>query len=255
MKKISILSALLLIVLFSASCASGVPQEDYDRLSEELSAVQSQMTSLQSQVAEAAALKSQNEVLRTQYETLKSQYDSVQARYEELKAQSDSWQSDYDDLQADYETLSQQYDALESEFEALQAAYEELGGNGEAGGTPVSEAAIEQAIFTLVNQERVANGLNEMTWGENVYKWAIGNSRDMERNEEIGYSDYPSWQEVFWATGYATAEEVASAALTIWKAGSQYEKNILSTGALYGAVGVHKARDIYYITYIASSFR
>jgi len=140
-------------------------------------------------------------------------------------------------LSTEYEELNKQYDILVKE---------------PAG---IDEEDIEQAVFKLVNQERGNNGLDEIAWGGNLYKWAITNSRSMATKKRLEYSEYVGWQDIFWATGYGTAERIASAALTVWKSHQQYERNFLNTGANYCAVGVHKSGEIFYITYMADYFR
>ena len=77
----------------------------------------------------------------------------------------------------------------------------------------------------------------------------------MIEQQKIVYSEYPAFQQIFWATGYGTKEAIANAALTIWENSQQYEKSVLNPVIPYGAVAVHKSGDIYYITYIAYSFR
>ena len=64
MRKITILSMLLVMALFVVpSCASGISQQEYDRVSNELSTIQSQLASLQGKLAEAELLQAQNEEL------------------------------------------------------------------------------------------------------------------------------------------------------------------------------------------------
>ena len=230
MRKITILSILLVIAVFSVpSCAPTVSQEEYDRVSNELSAIQSQVESLQGKLTEAEILKAHNEELNRQYAAVKSERETMQAKYEELSAE-------YEELNNKYEELSKQYDILTEEP------------------AEINEEDVEQAVFKLVNQERKDNGLNELIWGGNLYKWAMANSRNMATNKRYEYSDYASWQEVHWAAGYSTTDEIANGALIIWKNGLQYERNIINKVATYGAVAVYKSGEIFYITYIASPF-
>ncbi len=207
MRKITIRSMLLVMALFMVpSCAPKVSPQEYDRVSNELSTIQSQLASLQGKLAEAELLQAQNEELNKQYDTAKSEFETMQARYENLNAE-------YDGLNEQFEELSEQYNIIME---------------GAAG---IDEEDIEQAVFKLVNQERENNGLDEIAWGENLYKWAITNSRSMATNKRLEYSEYVGWQDIFWATGYGTAERIASAALTVWKNHRQYERNFLNTGA------------------------
>jgi len=259
MRKITILSMLLVMSLFMVlSCTPTVSQQEYDKVSNELSTIQSQLASLQGKLAEAELLQVQNEELNKQYDTAKSeleamqaQYEDLNAEYEELNKQFDDAKSELEDMQAKYEDLNAEYEELNEQFEELSEQYDII----MEGAAVIDEEDIEQAVFKLVNQERENNGLDEIMWGDNLYKWAATNSRSMATNKRLEYSEYVGWQEVFWATGYGTADRIANAALTVWKNRQQYERSFLNTGANYGAVGVHKSGEIFYITYMADYFR
>jgi peptidoglycan hydrolase CwlO-like protein len=258
MRKISVLLVSLVIVLFSVlSCTPTVPQQEYDRVSNELSAIQSELASIQGKLVETEALQAYNEVLKKQHDAAGSEIEILQAKYEELST--------------DYEDSSKQFDAVNSELETMQAKYEELSTHDEElneqfqklseqydiimeGTAEIDEADIEQAVFELVNEERVENGLNEREWGKNLYKWAIANSRNMATNKQLEYTEYIGWQDVFWATGYGTADRIANAALTIWKNHRYYERNFLNAGDHYCAVAVYKLGEIFYITYVADYY-
>jgi len=231
MRKITMLSMLVVVALLSVpSCAPTVSQQEYDRVSNELSAIQSQLESLQGKLAEAELLQVQNEELNKQFDAVKSEFEIMQAKYEELS-------TEYEELNRQYEELRKQYDIIIEET------------------AEINEEDVEQAVFKLVNQERKNNGLNELMWGVNIYKWAISNSRSMATNKRLEYSEMIGWQEVFWGTGYSTTDGIANAALTIWKNHQQYERNFLSPGANYCAVAVYKSGEIFYITYVADYFR
>ncbi len=231
MRKIAMLSMLVVIALFSVpSCAPTVSQQEYDRVSNELNALQSQLASLQGKLAEAELLYAQYEELNKQYDTVKSEFETMQAKHEELT-------TEHEELNKQFEELSKQYDIMTE------------------GPAEINEEDIEQAVFKLVNQERINNGLNELMWGNNIYKLARANSRDMATNKRLEYHENIGWQDVFWATGYGKADGIANAALTIWKNHRLYERNFLSPGANYCAVAVYKSGEIFYITYVADYFK
>ncbi len=231
MRKITMLLMLVVIALLSVpSCAPTVSQQEYDRVSNELSAIQSQLTSLQDELAEAKLLQAKYEELSKLYDMVKSERETMQAQYEELS-------TEYEELNKQFEELSKQYNIMTE------------------GPAEINEEDIEQAVFKLVNQERINNGLNELMWGKNIYKWAIENSRDMATNKRLEYSEDIGWQEIFWATGYSTTDGIANAALTIWKNHRLYERNFLSGVTDYCAVAVYKSGDIFYITYVADYFK
>ena len=254
MRKIAILLSLIVVLFSVPSCAQGVPQPEYDRVSGELQTIQSQLASLQDKLAEAELLQAENDELNKQFDAAKSELEAMEAKYDELSAEYDNLNEtvsgDFEAIQAEYEDLSAEYEELNKQFEELS---EQLGAVTE-GTAEISKEDVEQAVFNLVNQERATSGLEELTWGENLYKWASTNSRNMATNKRIEYSEYVGWQDVYRATGYSTADEIASAALVIWKETQQYERNFLNTGADYGAVGVYKSGEIFYITFMADYF-
>jgi len=257
MRKITILSILLVIALFSVpSCAPTVSQQEYDRVNDELSTIQSQLAPLQSKLAEAELLQARydelsklHDKLKSERETTQAQHEELSTKYEGLKKQFDTVKSEFETTQAQYEELSTEYEGLNEQFEELSKQYELI--VEETG--EIREEDIEQAVFQLVNQERINNGLDELMWGVQLYKSAISNSRKMATNKKPEYPEF-GWQEVFWATGYSTTDKIASAAFTIWKNGLQYERMFLNRVTLYGAVGVHKSGEIFYITYVADYF-
>jgi len=224
MRKITILSMLLVIALFSVpSCAPTVSQQEYDRVSNELRTIQSQLASLQGELAEAELLQAQNEELSKQYDAVKSELETMQAEYEELNKQ--------------FEELSKQGDIIIEEPEEI------------------NEEDVEQALFKLINQERTNNGLDELLWGKYLYKTVIANSRNMATNKQLEYPSRAGWKEVYRATGYDTTDGIASATFTIWKDTRDYENNFLNKAPVYGAVAVYKSGEIFYITYMSDYYQ
>ena len=233
------------------SCAPKVSQQEYERVNNELSAIQSQLALLQDKLAEAETMQVEYQKLNMKHEELGKQYDTLKSEYEAMQAK-------HQKLSTEYEELNKQYNNVKSEYETLEIRYKELSEQSEVvieEITEINEEDVEQAIFKLVNRERENNGLDEQLWGANIYKWARTNSVNMAKNQQIEYSEWPSWQEVYWATGYSTADEIAESALKIWQNSKGYEQKILNSVATYGAVAVHKFGEIFYITYIASNFR
>jgi len=258
MKKITILSILLVMALFSVpSCAPAVSQEEYDRVNNELSAIQDQLALLQGKLAEAELLQAQNEELNQQFDAVKSEFETMQAEYEELSTEYEELNQQLDTAKSEVETIQAEYEELNTEYEELNQQFVDLSEQYDIiieGTAEINEEDVEQAVFKLVNQERINNGLNELMWGGDLYKKAMANSLNMAKNKSYEYTELFAWQEVFWATRYGTADIIANAALTIWKDGKEYERNFLSKGANYAAVAVHKSGEIFYVTYIADFF-
>jgi uncharacterized protein YkwD len=246
MKKIAMLLALLAMTLFIvSSCASGISQEKYDRVCDELINVQSQVESLQSKLAEAEKPDPEIELLNKQYDTLRSEYDELQDKYEDLGSQNVELNDQYDALTMQYTILEASYEDLENQY---YAAIEE---------TPeiVDEKDLEQALFELINQERAAHGLDEMVLGEYLYKAAISHSKNMATSGRLEEPDKGSYQEVIWATGYTDTQVMAESIFTLWKNTMRYEIEFLTDVTAYGAVAVYKSGDIYYITYLCDVYR
>ena len=238
---------LVLILLISMSCASGVSQEEHERVKNELNAVQGELASLQSKLTEAVALQAQYEELNNRNAALESEFDAMQTRHEELGAE-------YDELNIKYDTLQSEYEALQSNYEDLITEYEELSKRYEAAVEEVVEIAeedVEQALFELINADRVEKGLDILPWREALRKVARENSLYLAMNKGLIYPEYDrEWREVYWAAGYNSAAEIAEATYLEWKSRDKYEKYFLETYLDYGAVGVYKSEDIFYITYL-----
>jgi len=258
MKKIAILSMLLVVAtLGTLSCAPEVSQEEYDRVNSELLALQSQLATLQGKLAEAQLVQTQNEALAKQYEAMKGDFDALQADYEELSAKYEGMSEQYNTAKSQFEAVQADYEALGDEYEALSEQYEILmkeAAEAEAA-AEFSKEDVEQAIFKLINQERIDNGITELQWGVNIYKWARENSLNMATYKRYEYSSYASWQEILWAAGHNSAEAIANSTMIVWRDSLQYERNIINSVAIYGAVGVYEEAGIYYISYVASPWR
>ena len=258
MRKITMLSILLVTVLFSVpSCAPTVSQQEYDRVSDDLSAIQSQLASLQGKLAEAELLQAQNEELTKQFEAVKSEFETMQTQYEGLSTEYEELNKQFDTVKSGFETTQAQYEELGTEYEDLNNKYEELSKQYDIlveEPAEINEEDIEQALFKLINQERKNNGLDELMWGKYRYKDAIAHSRYMATNKKLEYPEF-GWQEIFWATGYSTADEIANAAWTVWKNRFFYETTFLNKVTFYGAVGAYKSGEIFYITYTADYFK
>jgi uncharacterized protein YkwD len=246
MRKVTILFILWVIVNFSVlSCAPTVSQQEYDEVSNELSAVQSQLESLQSKLSEVETLKTESEELNEQYDTMQSEYAVLQDKYNRLAGENEELQKQYDALKSEYDTLKTNYEELSKQSSATTEETPEI----------ITEENAEQAIFELINLERKNNGLNELVWGENLYKAANSNNRNMATNQRLEEPEAGSYQEAIWTTGYDTTQGMAEAVLTIWKNNYRYKTEFLNSSMTHGAVAVYKSGEIFYITYIADIVR
>lgn len=228
MKKIIILSTLLIMVLFNVpSCASvpTVSQQEYDRVNKERTAMQRQVVTLKNQLAESEKLRADYDRLSNDYSAMRNELETLQAKYDELDAK-------HLELGAKYDELSRQYNVLVEK-------------------ETITEEAIGQAIFELINEERQENGLNRLEWNRTLHRWALSHSRDMATRKRLEYAEDAAWQEVWKAAGYSTVDTLASAALMIWKDSKRYEGQFLVGAAKLGAVAAYKSGEVFYITYFA----
>ncbi|MFC1965353.1 CAP domain-containing protein [Chloroflexota bacterium] len=253
--RIITISMLTIIAIFSvASCSPSVSSGDYDSVTSELKNVESQLTALQEKLAEAALIEPQYQSLNISFEELQKQYDARNDEIQKLK-------TEYDELNAKYKQLKGQNDTRNEEFKELQSQFEELQSQYDIiirGNIVFNEEEIEQAIFTLINQERKNNGVDELEWGINLYKLCRQNSREMAEIGELKSYEGGSyiWQELFRATKYGTIDQIANATLVIWRSNDyRYRYGIINKKDIYGAVGTYNSGDIYYITYMTSIYR
>ena len=246
MRIITILIIMSIVIFSMTNCSPSVASEDYDSVKSELKNVESQLTALQEKLAEAALIEEQYQSLNISFEELQKQYDARNDEIQKLK-------TEYDELNTKYQQLKGQNDARNEEFEELKRQYDMI----IQGNTALNEEEIDQAIFTLINQERKNNDVDELEWGIYLYAKCRQNSREMaERGEFQYYEGAFIWQEVFMATKYGTIDQIADAALTIWTNNDyRYRYGIISKSYTYGAVGTYKLGDTYYITYMASIYK
>ncbi len=85
MKRIVLLAiTAALIVVFTASCSSGISQEQYKKATDDLAAAQTQVQTLQTQ----------NQTLQTQAQTLQTQIQDLQNQVKSLQSQTSASQAD-----------------------------------------------------------------------------------------------------------------------------------------------------------------
>lgn len=249
MRRFLVPSILLIIALLAMpSCAKTVPQQEYDRLNQEYDTLNSELSAVQKQLVSRST---EYEVVQAQYIDLNSQYKAIQAQNKDLNSQYEAIQAKYNDLNSQYKAIQADYKDLDTQYVSVRDKYNGLI-KGVAG---INESDVEQALFKLINRDRTNNKLNEFMWGDNLYGWAIANSRNMAKNQHYQYSDYGSYEQVYWAAGYGTADSIANDTLNIWRNSLQYDKIFLNQILTYATVAVYKSGGILYITFISDTFR
>ena len=185
-------------------------------------------------------LQEKYDELSSDYNDVKSELEVIQAAYEDLSTKNDQLNTRYTDLNAKYNELTTKYDNLKASYDALTQEPE-----------VIKEEDIEQAIFALINLERQESELPLIEWSDGLHWYAKKHSQEMATKKRLEYSGYSYWQDIFRAAGYKTVDEIADSAMLVWKDSLQYEVNFLSKGAQFGAVGVVKSGEIFYITFFA----
>ncbi len=256
MKKAKIISIIIIGILIvggAVSCSQGDLQDQVDIL-------KAQLTEANDKLAESQEKAFQAQILADQYDELESQYDSLKAQDDanlEGIASLEVTISIQDDeiaiLTNTNEALAGEIADLQLEYDSLKAQYDLLVGME----TGITEEDIEQALFDLINQERISYGLDALEIGHNLEDWSLINCQNMAFSKESEYytDSWIPFQRVFLAAGYSSLDRLVNAAMMTWQSHRlSYETNVLSDEAIYGAVRVVKSGDIYYITFMASNF-
>ena len=223
----------ILVSLLISSCGSTQTQEDNNNASLELGKIQQELQSVKETLSSAQTRVSE---LTSKLEEVKKEKEAIQAKYDELSSKYEAAKNELDTIQSKYEELNAKYNAMIKEPPVI------------------TEQKIEQAIFELINQERQNNGLNKLEWHKGLYWGAQNHSQHMATKGRLEYADNSHLQDVFRATGYSTVDDIARAALVIWKENIEYKKNFLYPSVINGAVSVYKSEEIFYITYFADIY-
>jgi uncharacterized protein YkwD len=245
--KVSLLLALaLIVILVPYSCKSsaegGVSQDEYDALKDQLDAANARIVELETAPPVATAPSNES--------ALRDEIDSLKAQITALGEQNTDLNTRNNDLIKEKASLEGQYEELNAEYEDVQATLAEL-----AYKEPVTEENIEAEIIRLINEDRVAAGVNEFLTGDILYKQAKRNSQKMAESGKVEIVSTTFFQETFWAAGYDTVEAIARGTLLTWKIKKyRYENNVLFNYNKYGAVGATISGDIVYIMLLASPY-
>lgn len=256
MKKKIIIGIVLLgiVVLAGAvSCSDEELQADYDILTTQYAEAIQQIEELQEDLLEAGNLQADLDVLQAQYDALTDQNDANIAEIASLAAQIEDLENELDELTEEIETKTNELAELAFDYDELQDEYDALVGAE----LEINEENIEEALFALINQERAAHGLNELAIGTNLVNWSVVNSQNMvvSKQVEVFTTHAVPFQMALITTGYSSLDRLVNSTLAIWQNHAlTYEANVLDEEAAYGAVGVVKSGEIYYITFMASNY-
>ena len=126
-------------------------------------------------------------------------------------------------------------------------------------------AAVEQAIYNKVNEERAKAGVPALTYNNIMQKYARIKSQDMGDNNYFSHEDlngnlittqmkndgvsYKAWGEnIAYIGGNVSADALAQQFMTNWMNSSGHRANILSTNFSSIGVGVYKIGNKVYAT-------
>lgn len=126
-------------------------------------------------------------------------------------------------------------------------------------------AEIEQAIFQIVNQERVAAGLPALSYNTTMEHYARIKSKDMGDNGYFSHKDlqgnliteqmkadgisYNAWGEnIAYIQGMNNNNLIATKFMDNWMNSAGHRANILSTNFSSIGIGVYKIGNTYYAT-------
>lgn len=243
----------IVVLTGAVSCNQGDLQTEYDILAAQYAEANEQIGDLQGRLFEAQLLQTQYDDLLVQYDELTEQNDTNLDEIASLEAQIEELENEIDELSDEIEANINEIADLVYDYDELKAQYDALVGAA----LEINEENIEQALFDLINQERISHGLNALEIGHNLEDWSLINSQRMSLSKEPEYyTDYwVPFQKVFVATGYSSLDRIINAAMVIWQSNAlSYEANILDEDALYGAVSAVKSGEVYYITFMASNY-
>lgn len=126
-------------------------------------------------------------------------------------------------------------------------------------------AAVEEAIYNKVNEERAKAGVPALTYNNTMQKYARIKSQDMGDNNYFSHEDlngnlittqmkndgvsYKAWGEnIAYIGGNVSADALAQQFMTNWMNSSGHRANILSTNFSSIGVGVYKIGNKVYAT-------
>jgi small-conductance mechanosensitive channel len=255
-----ILLLAIVMIMATVSCSSGISQDEYDRVLNELADAQDEIHDLEDQLAAAKSVETEGvesslkyQDLLKDYDTLSERMESLEEAYSALNTEHEELKTTYEIIQAQNESQMNQINLLQTQNTQLQAQLDEL--------TPpfptIATTDIEQALFARINEERIVAGLEALRPGKNLTIWAKSNSEAMSiAKETVNYLDnWVPYQKHFIAAGYHTLYDMIDAIMVIWQSNLlSYQNNILADDAVYGSVSVTKTGDVFYITFFASNF-
>jgi TolA-binding protein len=244
-KKLTTVIPLVLVVLLLgiSSCApkagDTVTKEEYNALQAQLSAAQTKIAELQKAASVTATIPT-----TAPSTTNTAQINALQAQIKTLTDRADN--------------LTRDNQALETQYADLNAKYQELKNTPAV--TPaqpkaITEADVETGLLSMINAERLKAGVPVMVKGPYLYNTARQHSVSMAQTGKLEYLLDTTYQEIFRAVGYDSADAIARAALLTWELDQyRFAHGALLPGNTYGAVGAYKSGDFVYITFLGAFF-
>jgi len=113
-----------------------------------------------------------------------------------------------------------------------------------------SEYEVEVEIYESINWHRTNAGIPELQWNEDLHNQARLHSQWMLDTGNFVHSDCNCWENIFWCAGYSDAV-LADVTFDSWMNSYGHNQNMLESEASKCGVGVAKAGDEFYATYMA----
>lgn len=110
--------------------------------------------------------------------------------------------------------------------------------------------ALEQALFALINQERINTGKRTLLWSDYWHRSARKHSEVMAATGEFEHSVLNCYENIFRGEHYELAE-IPKVALETWMDSPGHRANLLTNGVYKCGIGLAKGNGFIYATYMA----
>ena len=109
---------------------------------------------------------------------------------------------------------------------------------------------IEQQVFSLINEQRKAEGLLILTWDRKLEGKAQEHSELMVITQNYEHSDENVFENLYWGINVSPAR-LAKSCFDAWIESNRHKSNILEPSIKYGAVGIAGDGTSTFVTFMA----
>jgi hypothetical protein len=247
-----VISIIVLVVALSAVSCSNTPENAISQA--EYNAIKAQLTAAEAKIVE---LQGQQPVPSTSLneQVLKDEITSLQAEIEKVGTQIKGLEAQNDTLTKAKTSLETQYAELNTKYTNLLKTTTMTTVTTTPPAEELTEELIENEIFRLINVERANFGSPEFVFGNQIYKLAKQNGKNMSASGKYEYDQSVFYQDIFWGINYVTLESISTAAVRAWTLNRyRFDHGALLNTNKYGAVGVYEFEGVYFITFMAAPY-